>query len=972
MRSTCLASIGSFGVFAVGAMADNASESSFELVDEPRMGTSRAAIAVVSAAGFGLAALWLSRREGMCSEALQTKANASKPADPGIVEKKVEDPKNTSSPFQMLWLGSNSSRPIEAVLSRLSQLGHPLGSDSALDKKEQVVTGYHACACGFAVGLLTAGCFKRGAVVLRSFRFGVNQRLAGTECNMVERLVQAKAQEMLQRNSFLDFANLFGHLPHLDPFLNGRSGSSKILQQIRGLMEQRQRRMDSDVECAHAGSSKIFFEKVHLLASMEAALSKEIPRFVHVMGKWEDRTQKACDKLEQNVRVALEDGHGEVEHALASLYSYAEDSLTFGPACLSTITMDTLESALDKVLQHSESQLQRLHSHLDRYQFEAASQCMQKLQALHVFFEGGFADQVARLEQRSGLPSEKVQQIKEMLANASHKLGEKVEGMVEARATDLLGRNSFDQFAELIGQLPHLESILHGRGGSSKLCAKLCGWVEQRHKQLESAAAHVECADGAVYHVGSSESFFQTLQLLASMETALSEHMPELVNVMEKWEDQTQKICHKLEQNVRIALEDGDGKVEHAFACLYSYAEDSLTFGPACLSKITMGTVESAFDKLLQHSESQLDQLHSHLDCCQLEAASKCLQQLQTLQEQVARLEQRSGLPLEKVQQIKEVLANVRPESVQKLGETAEGRVEARATELLGRNLFDKFAELICQLPHLGMFLHGRDNPSKLRSKLRELVVKTHSQAHKKIEQCWDTDDDEQLFQHLSQLASISKSKIIVDLDVELRSVTRDWKRKLKDKMDDHGSVAEERLKSWAEGTARQTIVVELTRELINLARMHLLLHHEAFREVAADARKLLVALLDMCAGCPQGHTLIRELDKALQPEMLHSRDARYGSWLAQTFGHFRDWRTLHFNQVMKKSPEDILKQWELPDAEKSELKAGVFSCQNDSGSSVAMISNTFSILLCIRISCVRGDREKHLESLGPGARFFS
>ena len=111
---------------------------------------------------------------------------------------------------------------------------------------------------------------------------------------------------------------------------------------------------------------------------------------------------------------------------------------------------------------------------------------------------------------------------------------------------------------------------------------------------------------------------------------------------------------------------------------------------------------------------------------------------------------------------------------------------------------------------------------------------------------------------------------------------------------------------------------MELTRELINLARMHLLLHHEAFREVAADAWKLLVALLDMCGGCPRGHTLIRELDKALKPEMLHKRDVRYGSWIAQTFGHFREWRTLHFNKrVMKKSPEDILNQWELPDAEK-------------------------------------------------------
>ena len=119
-----------------------------------------------------------------------------------------------------------------------------------------------------------------------------------------------------------------------------------------------------------------------------------------------------------------------MEHAFASLYSYADDSLTFGPACLSKITMGTVESALDKLLQHSESQLEQLHSHLDCCQLEAASKCMQQLQTLHVFFEGGFADQVARLEQRSGLPSEKVQQIQEMLANAGpesfHKLGEKV------------------------------------------------------------------------------------------------------------------------------------------------------------------------------------------------------------------------------------------------------------------------------------------------------------------------------------------------------------------------------------------------------------------------------------------------------------------------------------------------------------------------------------------------------------------
>ena len=755
----------------------------------------------------------------------------------------------------------------------------------------------------------------------------------------VEGMVEAKATDLLGRNSFDQFAELICEVPHLEPILHGHGGSSKLCAKLCGLVEQRQKQLESvaaDVECAdgadpYVGSSESFFKTLHLLASMETALSEHVPELVNVTKKWEDRTQKACHKLEQNIRVALEDGDGEVEHAFASLYSYADDSLTFGPACLSKITMGTVESALDKLLQHSESQLEQLHSHLDRCQLEAASKCMQQLQTLQ--------EQVARLEQRSGLPSEKVQQIKEVLANVRpesvHKLGEKAEGMVEAKATDLLARNSFDQFADLICQLPHLEPILHGHGGSSKLCAKLCGLVEQQQKQLESVAADVECADGADPYVGSSESFFKTLHLLASMETALSEHVPELVNVTKKWEDRTQKACHKLEQNIRVALEDGDGEVEHAFASLYSYADDSLTFGPACLSKITMGTVESALDKLLQHSESQLEQLHSHLDRYQLEAASKGMQQLQALHvffeggfaEQAARLEQRSGLPSEKVQQIKEVLANARPESVHKLGEKAEGMVEARATQLLERELFPKFEELIGQLPHLGMFLHGRDNPDRLWATLRELVVKRGGQVHKKIEQCWDT-DDEQLFQHLNQLASISKSRFIVDLDVELRSMPRDWKGRLNSKRVRHGWVAEDWLKRWGEGTAAcQTIVVELTRELINLARMHLLLHHEAFREVAADAWKLLVALLDMCGGCPRGHTLIRELDKALKPEMLHKRDVRYGSWIAQTFGHFREWRTLHFNKrVMKKSPEDILNQWELPDAEKTELKTGVLS----------------------------------------------
>ena len=500
-----------------------------------------------------------------------------------------------------------------------------------------------------------------------------------------------------------------------------------------------------------------------------------------------------------------------------------------------------------------------------------------------------------------------------------HELCLKGKSKLEIQAQDLLEQlldpDSHEKLMMLFAQLPHLGRLLGGNEVPNELRS-------QWRAKIREKVSTMDVTDEVI------------LGVLVSMEKSLSAHVSE---VSEKLQELHRHLVECEEEFYASLEKDCMESLDDDFAAFCTWAVRACKF--EATSAEATNKIGAVLARLLQYVQEKRSRLETDIEQLNLEEATTHRQQLEQLRgflegeflKSSERLQSICGKSWEQVGQVKKHLRKIQPKSLRKLCLQVSNKLESNAQDLL-EHLLDsdshaKLAPLFAQLPHLGRLLGGNEVPDELRTQWRDRVQETVRDMHRGF-----ADGAPLPFTRLRRLAAMSES-----LGTHVPEVTDEvgkWKTWIKEAIQKVANDAEGDVEQWRKDNSH-VCAVNLGKAFINLASMHMNLPSPAFADLAEVARTYIAELLNQCWALPKFHHLVLKLRAQLQSKDLDSNQSMHGKWILTAFPQFADWRTADFNKkTMKKSADEILQEWNLPEADELLLKtrslASVFeSCES-------------------------------------------
>ncbi|CAE7836131.1 secA2 [Symbiodinium sp. CCMP2592] len=717
-------------------------------------------------------------------------------------------------------------------------------------------------------------------------------------CLKAKSKMEAQAKDLLEHlpdsDSHAKLAALFAQLPQLGLLLGGSEVPSELKSQWRARIIHKVGSMDV--------TDEVNFKA---LVSMEKSLSTHVPE---VAAKLQDLYGHLVECEEEFYASLDKDCMQSLGEAFAAFCTSAVPACTVDATSAEAI--DKIDTVLVRLLQYVQEKLSRFQKDIEQLDLEQATEHRQQLVQLRGFLEGEFMKSSERLQQICGKSLEHVGRINMELGKMQPKpldeLCLKAKSKMEAQAKDLLEHlpdsDSHAKLAALFAQLPQLGLLLGGSEVPSELKSQ---WRAR-----------------IIHKVGSMDvSDEVNFKALVSMEKSLSTHVPE---VAAKLQDLYGHLVECEEEFYASLDEDCMQSLGEDFADFCTYAVMACMF--EATSAEAVAKIEAVLARLVQYVQEKLSGFEKGIEQLDLELATERRQQLVQLRgfleggfvKSSERLQRSCGKPLKQVGQVKKHLRKTQPKLLQKLCLKAKSNLEMRAQDLLKR-LVERGSDselrgLFVQLPQLDGLLGEREVSSQLEKLWREGVKEAISDVRLRF-----SPGTPFPFAHLQRLASISESlgRHVPEI---LDEVGR-WKVCIKESIQQVAKDAEGDVEQWRKDKRSHVFAINLAKALINLASMHMNLP-SAFADLADDARTYIAAMLDKCSALPKFHGMVLRLQDQLQSKGLDRDQSTLGQWILTTFQQFVDWRTADFNKkTKKKSADEILKEWSLPEEDELLLK---------------------------------------------------
>ena len=729
---------------------------------------------------------------------------------------------------------------------------------------------------------------------------------------------ERKVQALLKQDSFDEVAKAFDQASYLDRMLGSSEVSSKLYRQWCEAVKRKMKELNDKARSSNGQDAELF----EALAKQDL-MQKCFQDIAELDFRLESATdvQRRLDELEETAMASLQNGrsHGleDLEATFAPLFEALERAIPF--EFVSKIAADKLKAIDGRLQKYAGQCIEKLETHVDEADVKAADSCLTQLEYLQDFAQGAFTAHLGKVEQKSSGFSGS-SHFKEALAamdsEAVGKLGRQGASKLERKVQALLKQDSFDEVAKAFDQVSYLDRMLGSSEVSSRLYRQWCEAVKRKMKELNDKARSSNGQDAELFEALAKQDLMQKcFQDIAELDFRLES----ATDVQRRLDELEETAMASLQNGRSHGLED----LEATFAPLFEALERAIPF--EFVSKIAADKLKAIDGRLQKYAGQCIEKLETHVDEADVKAADSCLTQLEYLQDfaqgaftaHLGKVEQKSS-GFSGSSHFKEALAAMDSEAVGKLGRQGASKLERKVQALLKQDSFDEVAKAFDQVSYLDRMLGSSEVSSKLyrqwceavNSRMKEL----DSQARAGFE------EGTAFLEAIKKLGSIK-----VGLEKHLPEAAKmlgEWKRRISNRIEELGRSASDQIQKLRDDSRDSMTAVGLARELIALACLHLQLP-PALEEGRGTAYHYIHELLEECSDCPNHHELIARLNKALRSEGQADESQKWGLWIAETFKHFREWRTVDFNKRVMKSEDDVLKEWNLEGQREAAMAEG-------------------------------------------------